>query len=99
MGHSHLRGVPLTTNRQLQRKIDRQLQNESRWLQKVMFALGKAREARVKLADIKDEKPNPLIVLEDGTKIPLDTLEEIIRARIDDLMAALGQGPHRLPRG
>lgn len=86
------------TDRQLQRKIDRQLQNESRWLQKVLFDLSKAREARVKLSEVRDESLNPLIVLDDGTKIPLDTLEEIIRARIDTLMEALGQGPHRLPR-
>ena len=85
-------------DRQLQRKIERQLQNESRWLQKVLFDLGKAREARLKLAEVRDENLNPLIVLDDGTKIPLDKLEEIIRARIDVLMEALGQGAHRLPR-
>lgn len=86
------------TDRQLQRKIDRQLQNESRWLQKVLFALSKAREARMKLAETRGDDLNPLIVLEDGAQIPLDTLESIIRTRIDDLMQELGQGPHRLPR-
>lgn len=88
----------MTTDKQLQRKIDRQLQNESRWLQKVMFALGKAREARVKLAEVRGDDLNPLIVTEDGTQIPLDDLEAIIRKRIDDLLEALGQGPHRLPK-
>lgn len=88
----------MTTDRQLERKIERQLQNESRWLQKVLFALGKAREARVKLSETRGDELNPLIVLEDGTQIPLDTLESIIRTRIDDLMRALGQGPHRFPK-
>ena len=86
------------TDRQTQRKINRQRENESRWLQKVLFSLGKAREAREKLADVTGDDLNPLIVLEDGTKIPLDTLEEIIRSRIDTLMEHLGQGAHRLPR-
>ena len=86
------------TDRQTQRKIDRQRQNESRWLQKVLFALGKAREAREKLTEVTGDKLDPLVVLDDGTKIPVDTLEEIVRARIDTLMEHLGQGPHRLPR-
>jgi hypothetical protein len=86
------------TDRQTQRKIDRQRQNESRWLQKVLFDLGKAREAREKLSEVTGDDLNPLIVLEDGTRIPLDTLEEIIRSRIDTLMEHLGQGPHRIPR-
>jgi len=85
------------TDPQLQRKIDSQLQSESRWLQKVLFALGKATEARVKLSEVQTGRLNDLIVLDDGTKVPLDKLEEIIRTRIDDLMEALGQGPHRLP--
>ena len=85
------------TDRQTQRKIDRQRQSESRWLQKVLFDLGKAREARGKLSEVTGDDLNPLIVLEDGTQLPLDTLEEIIRARIDTLMEHLGQGQHRLP--
>ena len=87
----------MTTGSHLERKIERQLQNESRWLQKVLFALGKAKEARTKLAETRGDQLNPLIVLEDGTQIPVDALETIIRKRIDTLMEALGQGPHRLP--
>ncbi len=79
-----------------QRQLERHLQSESRWLQKVLFALGKARQAREKLAEIPGRDPDPLIQLSDGTRIPLDNLEEIIRARVADLMAELGQGTHRL---
>lgn len=79
------------------RKIQRQRENESRWLQKVLFSLGKAREARGKLSEVTGDDLNPLIVLDDGTKLPLDTLEEIIRARIDVLMEHLGHGQHRMP--
>lgn len=85
------------TDRQTQRKIDRQLQNESRWLQKVLFALGKARQAREALADLPGQKPDPLIVLDDGTSVKLDALEEVIRVRVAEVMEQLGQGPHRLP--
>lgn len=56
------------------------------------LATGKARDARSNLAETKNEKLNPLITLDNGTKVPLDTLEEIIQKRVDDLMAALGQG-------
>jgi hypothetical protein len=86
------------TDRQHERKIERHLENESRWLQKTLFALDKAREARIKLAETRGDQLNPLIVLDDGTQISLDTLESIIRARIDALMETLGQGPHRIPR-
>jgi hypothetical protein len=85
------------TDQHAERRIDRQRESESRWLQKVLFDLGKAREAREKLAEVAGEDLNPLIVTEDGTKIPLDTLEEIIRTRIDTLMEHLGQGQHRMP--
>lgn len=82
---------------QTQRKLDRQIESESRWLQKVLFALGKAREAREKQAEITGARLDPLIVLEDGTRLPLDRLEEIILARADHLMEELGQRPP--PRG
>ena len=77
-----------------QRQIDNHRESEARWLQKVLFATGKAREARAKLAETSNEKLNPLITLENGTKVPLDTLEEIIQKRVDDLRAALGQGDY-----
>ena len=86
----------MAADKQLQRRIDRQLQSESRWLQKVIFALGKAKQAREKLSEIQGEKPAPLITLDDGTKVPLDDLEKVIQARVEELMAALGQGLHRL---
>ena len=75
-----------------QRQIDNHRENEARWLQKVLFAFEKARDAREKLADTTNEELNPLITLEDGDQVPLDTLEEIIQKRVDDLNAALGRG-------
>jgi hypothetical protein len=79
-------------DRRLQRQIQSHRESEARWLQKVLFATGKARDARTKLAETTNEELNPLITLDDGTKLPLDTLEAIIQKRVDDLMDALGQG-------
>lgn len=78
--------------KRLQRQIDNHRENEARWLQKVLFATGKARDAREKLADATNEQLNPLITLDNGDQIPLDTLEEIIQKRVDDLNVALGRG-------
>ncbi len=78
--------------KRLQRQINNHRDNEARWLQKVLFAFGKARDAREKLTEATGEELNPLITLDDGNQIPLDTLEEIIQKRVDDLNAALGRG-------
>ncbi len=74
-----------------QQKIDKQKDSEARWLQKMLFAAGKAREAREKLVEVSGDDLNPLITLDDGTKIPLDTIEELVQKRVDTLMDALGR--------
>ena len=79
-------------DKRLQRRIEQQREEEARWLQKVLFASSKAREAREKLTELSGEELNPLITLDDGTKIELDKLESIIEGRVDDLMDALGRG-------
>lgn len=81
-----------------QRQIDKHRENEARWLQKVLFALGKAREARSKLSEATGDDLNPLVTLDDGSKLPLDTLEEMINKRVDDLMEALGRKSYGLGR-
>jgi hypothetical protein len=81
----------LPDNKRLERQIAKHRENEARWLQKVLFALNKANDSREKLAESSGEDLNPLITLDDGTKLPLDTFEEIIQKRIDDLMESLGR--------
>ncbi len=81
-----------------ERRINKYRESEARWLQKVLFAVGKAREAREKLAEARGDDLNPLITLDDGTQLPLDTLEEVIHKRVEALMQALGRnlyGPRR----
>ena len=80
--------------RRRQRKIRKQREDEARWLQKVLFDLSKASDAREKLVETTDEELNPLITLDDDTQIPLDKLEEIIQKRVDDLRDSLGQGAY-----
>jgi hypothetical protein len=89
---------PPDLQRQLQRKIDGHLQSESSWLQKVLFALGKAREARDKLAATGGDPLPPLFESEDGTHVPIEFLEASLKHRIGVVMESLGQGVHRLPR-
>jgi hypothetical protein len=78
-----------------QSQINKHRESEARWLQKVLFAVGKAREARRKLAETSGEELNPLITLDDGAQVPLDTLEEIIKKRVEILMDGLGRRSHR----
>lgn len=80
--------------RRLQRKIDKQRETEARWLQKMLFALSKAKEARMKLTETTGEDLNPLITLDDDTQVSLDALEEIINKRVDVLMDSLGQSAY-----
>lgn len=84
--------------KRLQRQINNHRENEARWLQKVLFATGKARDAREKLAEATNEQLNPLITLDSGDQIPLDTLEEIIQKRVDDLNTSLGRGVYTKKR-
>ena len=84
-------GEHLSDDARQQRKIDKQKDSEARWLQKMLFAAGKAREAREKLAEVSGGDLNPLITLDDGTQVPLDTIEEIVQKRVDTLMDALGR--------
>lgn len=85
----------MTDQRRLQRKIDKQREIEARWLQKMLFALSKAKEARVKLAETTGEDLNPLITLDDdGTQVSLDALEDIVNKRVETLMDSLGQSSY-----
>lgn len=84
----------MTDQRRLQRKIDKQREIEARWLQKMLFALSKAREARVKLSETTGEDLNPLITLDDGTQLSLDALEDVVNKRVESLMDSLGQSTY-----
>ena len=81
-----------------QKQITKYRDEEARWLQKVLFDLGKAREARANLGDATGDDLNPLITLEDGSAVPLGLIEEVITKRIEFLMEALGRGTYGFKR-
>jgi hypothetical protein len=76
----------LSDRRRQQRREIRLQQRESAWLQKALFALGKAEETREKLADTRDEEAKPYsIPLADG-EVSMEELEAALQSRITELM-------------
>ena len=88
---------PVDPAAQRLRKIENQIQNESAWLQKLLFALGKAEDARAKLAATQEAALSPLVVLKDGTPVPLGLVAQNVKRRVEELMKILGQGARGLP--
>ena len=89
---------PIDIERQFERKIARQLQAESTWLQRLLFALGKVEGVRVKLVETRQAPLPPIVVLDDGTSVPMGLVAQGVRRRIEEVMKALGQGDHGLPK-
>ena len=81
------------TNRekQHQRKVDKLLQAESRWLQKAMFDLNKVRETREKLALMRDEAPKPIPWPSAEEPQSIDAVRGAIAKRVEVLMDKLQQ--------
>jgi hypothetical protein len=63
-----------------------------------LFALGKVEEATEKLGAMQDESLRPLVVLEDGTPVPMGLVAGSVRQRVDEVMHALGQGVRGLAK-
>ena len=84
----------LADQRRLQPTIEKQREIRARWLQKMLFALSKAKETLAKLAETTGEDLNPLIALDDGTQVSLDALEDIVHKRVDALMDSLGKSTY-----
>lgn len=58
------------------------LRSESRWLQKALFALGKASEAHEKLSNLNGKEHEPLIVDVDGDTYDIDLVTEAVREAV-----------------
>jgi len=79
----------MTDDRRRERKEIQLQQSESVWLQKALFALRKAEDARAELADIRDEEEEPYVVeLEDGS-LPLETLQDALEERVKALLSTV----------
>lgn len=71
----------------------RLIRSESRWLQKAVFALAKAEDARQKLADLGDDDRYALHVELDGTEHDVakvgTALREVVEDRLQERRAEL----------
>jgi hypothetical protein len=76
----------LSDLRRQQRREIRLQQRESSWLQKALFALGKAEETREKLADTRDEEPTPYTLVVGDRELAMEQIEDSLQARIEELM-------------
>lgn len=71
------------------RKERRLVQSESRWMQKALFALNKADDAREKLAKTRDEEANAAVVNIGGKDLSIDALRTAIQERVETLAEVL----------
>ncbi len=71
------------------RKERRLVQSESRWMQKALFALGKAETAREKLAKARDEELQDQTVKVGGKSMTLNALRDAIQDRVEALAEVL----------
>ncbi len=76
----------MSDRRRQQRREIRLQQRESSWLQKALFALGKAEDTREKLAETRDEEPFTYSVKLDDREITMEELEDALQSRIEYLM-------------
>jgi hypothetical protein len=71
--------------RRNQRQEIRLLQREATWLQKALFALGKATESRDRMDGSDDAETPYILELEQG-RIPLDAVEDALEDRVKALL-------------
>lgn len=72
--------------RRRRRREIRQLNNESVWLQKALFALRKAEEAREKLADVRSEEAGAYTLPVGDDSLPVEVLEDALEERTKELI-------------
>lgn len=71
------------------RKERRLVQSESRWMQKALFALNKAEDAREKLAKSRQEEGNAAVVTVGGKDLSIEALRAAIQGRVETLADVL----------
>lgn len=62
------------------------LQDESVWLQKALFALRKAQDARERLSELRDEDAEPYPITVEGRSMALEAFEDALEERIERLI-------------
>lgn len=72
-----------TKEKRRENRARRIIRSESRWLQKAIFALSKAEEARVKLADLYDDDPQEFTVEVSGKDQDVGELGTLLREAVE----------------
>ena len=65
------------------------LRSQSRWLQKALFALGKAEDDQEKLAEVRGERHEPMAVTVNGTTHELGAVTDSLRDSVMERLEAL----------
>lgn len=81
--------------RQRRREI-RMLQQESVWMQKMLFALRKVEDVRDRLADLRDEEAEAWTLEVAGEDVALADLEDGIEARVKEVLDTVRERRGRL---
>ena len=76
----------MATDRRQRRKEIKLLSNESAWLQKALFALQKAEDARERLADARGEEDVEFVLELDGNELSVEEFQEAMEGRIKFLL-------------
>ena len=79
----------MSSEKRRQRKMTRLMQQESVWLQKALFAFGKVEDTREKLADAREEDPEPLELEIDGRSVQVEAIEDALESRIQELLTTV----------
>lgn len=79
----------MSDERRRKRTEIRQMQSESVWLQKALFALRKADTARERLADLRDEEISPYVLTVGDVDLSLEALEDALEQRASELTQAV----------
>jgi len=71
------------------RKERRYVQSESRWMQKALFAIGKAQDARAKLQASREDGDDPITISIGDESVPLESVRDGFEQRVEALASAL----------
>lgn len=80
------------------RREMRLIQQEATWLQKAVFAFGKAEDVREKIADLNDTEPEPLTVEIENREVDLDDVSEALEERVQSTLNMLRERRGMVPR-
>lgn len=76
----------MSDERRRKRKELRLVKNEATWLQKALFALGKAEVAREKLAEFQGVEPEGWVLDLGGDEVAVEDVEQALENRVQGLL-------------